>query len=349
VYGSWIAHGWLGTLPTWVDIWMPYRFSNVSAVLVLPLCAALLARLDERLGTAGRGVLTALTVALLVGAGLQTLMTGDWASALQPRHQWLLVLWGLVLGGCLAAPDWVPERSRAGVRLALAGAVMILGLGVYGALGSRSTIEFGAASTLAGGAIAISGRVGRRWRTTGRHGWQYVFDGTFALVCVMAGLATLQSRYPDRAVGTAGMTVSAFDRELSAWLSQHAGAQELLVAPIDPVLELQAKTAHPVLVESETLWIMSYAPHLSGVIGAITRDVYGVDYTDAAQIERLSRSGSLADPVWREVWAARSRSGWAGLRQKYGMRLVLSPMPLDLPVVLRSAEWALYEIPESVS
>jgi hypothetical protein len=349
VYGSWIAQRWLGTLPTWVDIWMPYRFSNVSAALMLPLCAALLARLDARLCTAGRRVLTALTLALLIGAGLQTLMTGEWATVLQPRHQLLVVLWGLVLGSYFAAPEGAPDRSRSAVRLALGGTVLIVGLGIYGALGWRPTFEFGAASILAGGGIAIGARIGRRWRIQGGHRWQYVFDGVLALVCVAAGLATLHSRYPDRAVGTAGMTVSTFDRELSAWLSQHARAQELLVAPIDPVLELQAKTAHPVLVEAETLWIMSYAPSLSGVIGAITRDVYGVDYSITAQIERLRRTGSLADPVWREIWTGRSRTAWTGLRQKYGMRLVLSPMPLDLPVVLRGADWVLYEIPESVS
>ena len=135
------------------------------------------------------------------------------------------------------------------------------------------------------------------------------------------------------------MTVSAFDRELSAWLSQHAQAQELIVAPIDPVLELQAKTAHPVLIEAETLWLMSYAPRLSGVIGEIARDVYGVDYGATSQIERL-RTGLLSDPIWLETWKSRSRAEWAGLRRKYGLRLVLSQTPLDLPVAIRGAEWS---------
>ena len=348
VYASWIAHRWLGSLPTWVSIWMPYRFSNVSAVLMLPLCLALLARLHERSCTAGRHVLTALTMALLIAAGLQTLMTSQWSSAMQPRDHLLVVLWGFVLGGYLGAPRSIPDGFPA-VRLAIAGATMIVGLGIYAALGWRSTVEFGAATILACGALAIGRRVARGWRTDAPRGWQYVLDGTLALVCVAAGLATLHNRYPDRAMGTAGMTVSAFDRELSAWLSQHAGAQELIVAPIDPVLELQAKTAHPVLVEAETLWLMSYAPRLSGVIGAITRDVYGVDYTATSQIDRLRRTGSLSDPVWLELWSGRSRAAWAGLRQKYGMRLVLSPTPLDLPVAMRGAEWILYEIPESVS
>jgi len=93
---------------------------------------------------------------------------------------------------------------------------------------------------------------------------------------------------------------------------------------------------------------MSYSQKLSGVIGAITRDVYGVDYSATSQVERL-RTGSLSDPVWLETWKARSRAGWAGLRQKYGIRLVLSATSLDLPVVMRGAEWILYEIPEGVS
>jgi hypothetical protein len=351
VYVAWMAHRWLGTLPTWVSIWMPYRFSNVSAALMLPLSVALLARLHERLPTAGRRVLMALTTALLIAAGLQTLMTGEWSSVMQPRDHLLVVLWGFVLGGYLSAPgssESFPDGWRSAVRLTIAGATMAVGLGIYAALGWRSMIEFGVATTVACIALAIGGRIAPGWRTETPPGWRYVLDGTLAVVCVAAALATLHSRYPDRAMGTAGMTVSAFDRELSSWLSQHASAQELIVAPIDPGLELQAKIAHPVLVEAETLWLMSYAPRLSGVIGAITRDVYGVDYGATSQVERLRRTGSLSDPIWLEAWTARPFAAWAALRRKYGIRLVLSKRPLDLPVAMRSAEWVLYEIPDSV-
>jgi hypothetical protein len=347
VYASWILHRWYGTLPTWVSVFMPYRFSNVSAGLILPLTVALLARLDERLCTAGRGVLTLLTSALLIVAGMQTLLTGEWSRAMQPRDYLIFVLWGFVLGGYLFQPRSVPARRLFAVRLAIAGAAVIVGLGIYAALGqSRPPIEFGAGMALMCSALAIIQKVPRGWRIDGPWRRWHLLDGMFALVCIAAGLATLHNRYPDRTMGTAGMTVSGFDRELNAWLSQHAGTRELIVAPIDPVLELQAKTAHPVLAEAETLWLMSYAPRLSGVIGAITRDVYGVDYTDTSQLERLRRTGSLSDPVWLEAWKARPRAAWAALRQKYGVRLVLSSAPLDLPIALRGTDWVLYEIPE---
>ena len=139
VYASWIAHRSLGALPTWVNILMPYRFSNVSAVLVLPLSVALLARLYGSLCIAGRRVLTALTMALLIFAGLQTLMTGEWSSAMQPRDHLLVILWGFVLGGYLCAPRSVPGRSLSAVRLAIGGATMILALGIYA--GTRLEID----------------------------------------------------------------------------------------------------------------------------------------------------------------------------------------------------------------
>ena len=201
VYASWIAHRSLGTLPTWVYIFMPYRFSNVCSVLLLPLSVALLARLDGRLCIAGRRVLTALTMALIILAGLQTLMTENWSSAMQPRDHLLVVLWGFVLGGCLGEPRSVPGRWLSAVRLAIAGATMILALAIYAVLGWRSTIEFGAATTLACTALAISRRVAGGWQTEDPRGWQYFLDGAFALVCVAVGLATLHNRYPDRAVG----------------------------------------------------------------------------------------------------------------------------------------------------
>jgi hypothetical protein len=346
VFVSWIAQRWLGSLPPWIWVWMPYRFSNVSAVLSLPLAAALLARLYARLCTRGRSVLMGITIALLLVAGLQSLLTTGWSSAMEPQDHLIVTVWGFVLGGYLCEPGFVSHRRLSMARVAVSGASLILGLSIYTALGWRSTIEFGGTMTVA----CVGLMIGREAspRATALHGWRYVLDGALALTCVAVGLATLHNRYPDRAMGTAGMTISGFDRELSAWLSKHAGAHELIVAPIDPVLELQAKTAHPVLIEAETLWLMSYSQKLSGVIGAITRDVYGVDYSATSQVERL-RTGSLSDPVWLETWKARSRAGWAGLRQKYGIRLVLSATSLDLPVVMRGAEWILYEIPEGVS
>lgn len=348
VYAAWIVHRWHGILPTWVSVVMPYRFSNVSATLILPLSVALLARLDERVGTGGRRVLMLLTIALLVAAGHQTLMTGGWSSAMQPRDLLIVVLWGFVLGGYLCTPGSGWDTRLLGFRLAIAGSSAILGFGIYAAVGRRPTIEFGLAMACAGSALAIVQTVSRGWRTEDRgRRWSFI-DVAFAVVCIAAGLATLHNRYPDRAVGTAGMTISAFDRELSEWLSQHAGSQELIAVPVDPVLELQAKTAHPVLAEAETLWLMSYSPKLAGVVGAIARDIYGVDYTDTSQIERLKRTGTPTDPVWLDAWRTRSPAAWASLRRKYGVRLVLSSTPLQLPVAMAGTEWSVYEIPAEV-
>ena len=142
-----------------------------------------------------------------------------------------------------------------------------------------------------------------------------------------------------------------FDRELSRWLAAHSRPGEMILPAIMPQTKLQPRTGHPVLMEAESLYLMSYMPSLAPAIGAMTRDLYGVDYADRDQIEHISRNGrlGLSFPCWSEAWKNRKRHEWQALGRKYGFRLALAPSeaPLDLPVVLPGPFWSLYEIPEN--
>ena len=106
---------------------------------------------------------------------------------------------------------------------------------------------------------------------------------------------------------------------------------------------------HPVLMELETLYLMTYLPALAPVIGEMARDFYGIDYADPAHLARFLTRGRveiIKDPL-RRAWQSRTSNEWLGLSKKYHFRLVLSPtrVPLDLTPALRGPVWTLYTIP----
>jgi hypothetical protein len=139
-----------------------------------------------------------------------------------------------------------------------------------------------------------------------------------------------------------------YENALNLWLAAHAHPDEMILPPIDPRSELQSKTGHPVLMESETLQLLTYMPSLSPVIAAMARDLYGIDYANAGQLRQLASNNRLPtdSPVWIGAWQKRGLDEWQSLGQKYGFRLVLSPTrtPLHLQAVLPGPVWTLYEI-----
>ena len=109
----------------------------------------------------------------------------------------------------------------------------------------------------------------------------------------------------------------------------------MVVARPDEFL-LQAKTGHPVLVETATASLMSYMPSLAPVIQQLYSDVYGI---------RFDTSSSASDK-WLQVWQIRSRSEWRTLAQKYGFRYVIAPfgIMLDLPEIATTENGILYGV-----
>jgi hypothetical protein len=144
-------------------------------------------------------------------------------------------------------------------------------------------------------------------------------------------------------------TIKPFDVQLSAWLKSNASPNEFMLGPIFPRPQIQSKTGHPVLMEMETLYLMSYMPNLSSSIGTMAKDLYGVDFTDPDQMARVQADpGPLVESTyWASQWRTRSREQWQALGKTYKFRLVLavSGVPLDLPVALPGEEYTLYLIP----
>ncbi len=128
---------------------------------------------------------------------------------------------------------------------------------------------------------------------------------------------------------------------LRNWLDRETRRDEMILPHLDLDADVQVETGHPVLMDEDTLWKIPYMPELAGVIGAMTKDIYGVDYTtlDAPLSERA--------PNWTTSWTSRSTATWQQLGRKYNFRLVLCPkqMRLDLPVCFRDAARTLYRIP----
>ena len=144
--------------------------------------------------------------------------------------------------------------------------------------------------------------------------------------------------------------VSQFDHDLSQWLTENAEPNEMILPAIYPRSELQVKTGHPVLVDFKTLHLMTYMPNLAERIGFLTRDLFGVDFSDRDQLSRIADDDGhfyKRNPEWLEAWKKRNTEEWQMLGRKYGFRLVVSPTKsdLDLPAALEGSLWTLYVIP----
>jgi hypothetical protein len=146
--------------------------------------------------------------------------------------------------------------------------------------------------------------------------------------------------------------ISEYDRVLAHWLANNSDPSQMILSTVWPENELQAKTGHPVLMESETLWLMTYMPSLAAPIGMMVQDLFGIDYSDSNQLKSISRDGHLPtwSRVWLEAWKKRTLADWQALSQKYGFSLVFSPAKtrLDLPVSLPGPLWTLYSIPRPI-
>jgi len=147
--------------------------------------------------------------------------------------------------------------------------------------------------------------------------------------------------------------ISEDDLTIGRWLKENAAADEPVLAAIVPRNELQAKARQPVLLELETLWLMTYMPSLGPEIGTMVRDLYGVDYERAEDFARQCPGGivNVMCHVWSDAWRTRTREQWIEVARKYRFRLVMAPPEIDigLPMVLQTKRANLYEIPRGVA
>ncbi len=362
VYGAWVIQYWRGWLPGPIAISMPFRFSNVLAVLLVPVTVAAVACAYAVMGERPR------QLALLILACLIFIAGTGFFSKRYPEA--LYAVWGTLLAmdfyACRRRPwrRWAPLAAIltiVAITLAISGETRIRGAWIP--LTKSLLISF-MVCLLAFGLSGLHWRrresrqegkpvepqealqpAARSWLLKIR--WGQV---SLLCACVAASLLVLP-RSPNGTVLERlprWDMISQDDRDLSQWLATHARPNEMILPAITPTNKVQHMTNHPALMEKETLWLMSYMPNLSPVIGIMMRDLYGIDYTNLDQFYGLFPGGRVDwySPVLQKIWKERKRDEWQALGRKYGFRLALSPTdtPLDLPVALRGRNWDLYEI-----
>jgi hypothetical protein len=347
VYGVWVVQAVFGGLPEIVAMAMPWRFSNVTATLLVPVSvaaiAALIARMDER------DALVARTVVALMVAVFGVAMGGllGFSGRLAVERQMLAVLWGLPFGLGL----WVIRSTpgRMGHLLLPMMGIMTAAAPFWG--DSKAALYLAVATTAcviaaSAGRLLAAGAPGRLLSRTSS------LVMTAAIVACAAGMLTARVVDASNSSEVDWDRISTDDVTIDRWLAENAGADEPVLAAIYPRVELQAKARQPVLLELETLFLMTYLPNLAPQIGTMVRDLYGVDYEQADAVARQCRSG-LVRPwcqVWTDAWKGRTRDQWIELARKYRFRFVVAPAEfgVDLPMRLQTARANVYEIPHVV-
>lgn len=334
VWGARAVHALRGGLPAALETAMPNRLSNLSAILLVPLYVAAVAFLART--PRWRRLAAFFAGALLLGAGAVAALrsyTGVWVGEEYPVVSAYVLFAAVLAAVCGSAPGAATRFLALSSAAALAGILITERAWLGSEPGLIVVATFIAVWSVA---LLLRAGAGERGRETPTSAWVLVA----AALCTFG---TLRLRQPEE-----GSLVQAFDRDLDQWLEQNATADELLLPPLLPRTQLQAKTGHPVLLELGTLWLMPYFPELSAVIGRLVADLYGVDYADRDELSRLAPEGFLGQhaPVWRRTWERRDRLEWRVLGARYDLRLVLAPADweLDLEPELVGGEWVLYSI-----
>lgn len=280
VDGSWLLQQITGWLPLPIQISMPGRYANLSAMLLIPLGVAIIARFNLAPAI--------FTILLLIQAAL----TPYYHDFLQ-RYFMVLIL-GAAFAGHLY---WLRRKS--------------------------TTRPLALPSWCAPAAFLVA-------------------------ILVSLGIPLDAAWVKRRTQQNPGYRFQPYDHQLNAWLSAHATPDEPILVPTGPASELQSKTGRPVMMELETLYMMTYKPALAPVIGSMARDFYGIDYSDPAALAPLLQGGRLFPGSSRvtAAWQSRTAAEWRRIGQKYHFRLVLSltTVPLPLSPVLPGRRWTLYSI-----
>ena len=152
-------------------------------------------------------------------------------------------------------------------------------------------------------------------------------------VCVVSFAALLWQQYHTRQ----HLPKTEFDREIASVLADRGEEEAMLLAGPHELL-LQARTGHPVLVDSATASLMSYMPGMAPEIQKMYGDLYGI---------RFAAPRDDHQPSWDRVWALRDRDEWRALSLEYGFRYIVAPpgTELDLPRIVRDERGSLYVLP----
>jgi uncharacterized membrane protein YidH (DUF202 family) len=344
VYSAWLFQAVFGRLPDLWAILMPARFSNISALLLIPISVAAVAGAYERMPEGKRLVATVAVASLVCAEGLFIRIFPD-----RIASYLMFALWGLAF-----AMNWYVQRSDLYRLRTPSAAVAVTLCLMFWTQRSLAIWVFGLTLFTFGFVLFVAGG-GQRSKATS-------WNSRSTLVLLAACAITIAVVVPgtksvlwDRDLSPEDRwdRFTAFDRLLTSWLETHVDRKEPILAPIYPRTELQVKTGHPVVAEMETLQLISYIPKLAPVVGMMSKDLYDVNYEDRVQLTRIRQmcgGGNGVADIWKcsmVSWQKRNRADWQVLAKKYRFRLVLSPAnaTLDLPVAVQGRQSILYLIP----
>jgi hypothetical protein len=318
-------------LPEFVHAVMPMRFTNYSAVLVLSFTAAALHRATGALAGSRRAVALAVLALFVLLTGIlrlhDSLLPGGEIVVRYP----LFCLWAILLAFVMMG------ESRSRRRIAIVCAVALTAALVTGKRDPKLVAAVVGVAVAAGAALRVGALVCSRWSglcaVVKRAGLPLLAAGVLTGCVTMLAFDRAQRVYGR---GARFDIMSDEDVRIREWLSGNAAPGELVLSAMLPRALIQTKTGHPVLLETETLWLMTYMPSIAPVVAAMVRDLYGVDYTNPSQLRTLCPDGKVGVyicPVWFDIWKRRTRDEWQSLAAKYHFRLVVCGA--DVPLQLR--------------
>jgi hypothetical protein len=338
-----------GTMPAPLEMLMPYRFSNFSALLLIPLTVAVAAAVQEDIRDYLQGLAWLAWSTLIGAAGVLLLFEGSvfaWLYQGRVKAGLIFVVWGILFALELFArrPDRAPRLVAWAAFLSILGSLLLVPQHTSAVILLISSFVLAAVLALAAGRFQLL----LDWEAPHR---RRALQVGLLLAVVFASAAALRNGKTDF-YGIDSQRWDMFsldDRELIAWLQTNARPHELILpAGVPRSSWLQLKAGFPMLLQGETYQLITYAPRLAPTVGKMSRELYGINLEDREELKRLgqNRRVEIRD-VWRDPWKRRTRAEWQLLGRKYGFRLVLCPVDvsLDLPEALAGRLWTLYTIP----
>jgi hypothetical protein len=327
VFGAWASQLLGVRLPEVVSMSMPNRFSNIAAFLLLPLTVAVMSRAREAMDRSGRTACDLLLAGLLLAEAVS--MQGP---RYRLAHGLIFAAWGLALGMSVCA-FWSDTKRCVTI---IAGSIVV---GVTLSLVTspyKMIITTVFAAALIGSVILL--QVLRRLAPS----MNFATAALFGAAVLTTALSIPGPKLVDE---QSWGKISSYEKGLGWWLASHSSPDEMVLPPVVPRTELQAKVNRPVLMELETLYLMTYMPSLAAPIGMMAKDLYGIDFTDPDQLVEVFSSRNLSQKTLDRIWIERTQEEWRSIGRKYKFRFVLSRNPLHLSAVFPGPTWTLYCIP----
>jgi len=109
---------------------------------------------------------------------------------------------------------------------------------------------------------------------------------------------------------------------------------------------IQLRTRRPILADMASPNFFTYAPEAVIGFNDLLLKIYGINLLEAPAIENQHKE--IPSQFYKELWEKRTMEQWQEIRNKFGVSDILTNPDwiLSLPVVVKSSDGILYEIPQ---